>query len=285
MDPAGMVYERFPAPADMDAYLEHVWAVRAPAFREPRQEILIPSGRPTIVVCLADPGVRRDPLTGAAHPNGTVMFGITTRPYVLEQVGPSWYVGAQLTPWGLAALLPGRWLVDDFRRVEEWLGPAATRGLEDDLRVAAGRGGDAGTAAALAGHLARRAVPIAPQPLAALRHAVTAVDDTRGTITVAELATRLDRSHAAVYRLFRGHLGVGPKQFCEIVRYYHFAGGLLARHRGDSGALLASLHGYYDQAHAARDFRRFTGVSAGTFQRVNHGIARLMHAHDSYKTS
>jgi AraC-like DNA-binding protein len=42
--------------------------------------------------------------------------------------------------------------------------------------------------------------------------------------------------------------------------------------------MLASLHGYYDQAHAARDFKRYTGVTASSFQQINNGIARLMHS-------
>jgi AraC-like DNA-binding protein len=41
--------------------------------------------------------------------------------------------------------------------------------------------------------------------------------------------------------------------------------------------MLASLHGYYDQAHAARDFKRYTGVSATSFLAVQNGIAALMH--------
>ena len=101
-----MSYERFLAATEVKDFVEHIWFVQAPAFAEPRREILIPSGRPTVVICLADPGTRYDPLTGAGSPNGTVMFGVTTRPFVLEQHGPSSYLGAQLTPWGLSALFP-----------------------------------------------------------------------------------------------------------------------------------------------------------------------------------
>ncbi|MEU4604263.1 DUF6597 domain-containing transcriptional factor [Kribbella sp. NPDC023972] len=54
------------------------------------------------------------------------------------------------------------------------------------------------------------------------------------------------------------------------------AGGLLGG-PSDAAATLAALHGYYDQAHAARDFKRYTGVSASSFREVQHGIAALMH--------
>jgi AraC-like DNA-binding protein len=45
----------------------------------------------------------------------------------------------------------------------------------------------------------------------------------------------------------------------------------------DAAATLSVLHGYYDQAHAARDFKRYTGVSARSFLAVQNGIAALMH--------
>jgi AraC-like DNA-binding protein len=279
-EPPGLVYRRTPAPPGAQDLVEHVWTVRAPGFAEPRREILIPTGRPAVVVCLADPGVRHDPLTGTSRPNGTVAFGTTTRPHVLEQRGPSWYVGAQLTPWGLSALSPGRLLVDDVAPLADLLGEPATRALADALPGA----GDEETAALVADALLRRATALPPERLDALRTTVAAVDTSRGTTAVAELASAVGRSTTWLYRLHRAHLGIGPKQLCEVVRYFHFAGELLARHRGDSQALLAHLSGYYDQAHAARDFRRFTGTTPTAFRRVHNGIARLMHAHDPSKT-
>ncbi|WP_143121524.1 DUF6597 domain-containing transcriptional factor [Saccharopolyspora antimicrobica] len=115
-------YERFPPPPGTSRYVEHVWLVEAPADARTKHEILIPNGRPAAVWCLGEPGVLHDPLTGTSQPHRGVVFGITTRPLVLEQDGASSYAGAQLTPWGLAALSPGEPLVDTFRPVAQWLG-------------------------------------------------------------------------------------------------------------------------------------------------------------------
>jgi AraC-like DNA-binding protein len=266
-------YKRFPAPG-AQAYVEHLWMVEAPGRPEPQQEILIPTGRPVVVVCLAVPGLRRDPLTGAEHPNGSVVFGITTRPYVLEQLGPSSYVGAQLTPWGLAAAFPRERLVDRFLPLEDWLGSSATGELVARLRA---QPFGPRRARVLGTLLRNRIIPVQPHALRLLRSAVATVDKTRGQVTVTGLAADLGVSASTLYRLCRGYLGVGPKQLCEITRYYHFVGGLLGDPGVDSDALLAGLHGYYDQAHAARSFKRYTGVSA-SFKQINHGIARLMHS-------
>lgn len=268
-------YRRFPPPSGQRPYVEHIWMVEAPGSAAPKREILIPNGRPTVVVSLAVPGVRHDPLTGTSHPNGNVVFGIITRPYVLEQQAVSSYVGAQLTPWGLAALLPRVRLVDEFLPLERWLGGEATERL---IRQLAARKFGEPRAESLGAFLQTRITPIGPDELESLWSTIAVIDAAQGLVTVAELAAKLNVSYSSVYRLCKRYLGVGPKRFCEITRYYHFVGGLLRESGEDSEALLASLHGYYDQAHAARSFKRFTGVSATTFKETHHGIARLMHS-------
>jgi AraC-like DNA-binding protein len=106
--------------------------------------------------------------------------------------------------------------------------------------------------------------------------AVRVIEEARGSLPVAEVAARVGASYSSLYRVFVAATGVGPKQFGEIVRYFHFVGGLLGG-PADAAATLAALHGYYDQAHAARDFKRYTGVSASSFRAVQNGIAVLMH--------
>lgn len=270
-----VVYRRFPPPPEQRAYVEHIWMVEAPGGAESKREILIPNGRPTVVVSLGRRGVRHDPLTATSHRNGNVVFGITTRPYVLEQRGASSYVGAQLAPWGLAALLRRDRLVDQFLALEGWLGEHATRRLVQQL---AGREFGEPRAQALGAFLQTRVIPIGCTALQLLRSAVAVIDETNGLVTVKELSAKLDVSSSSLYRLCKDYMGVGPKQLCEITRYYHFVGGLLRETHGDSDALLACLHGYYDQAHAARSFKRFTGVSATSFKKLHNGIALLMHA-------
>lgn len=58
-------------------------------------------------------------------------------------------------------------------------------------------------------------------------------------------------------RVFTGHLGLGPKLFQRIARVH--AALLDALMSGRRGAELALRHGYYDQAHLARDLRLLAG--------------------------
>jgi AraC-like DNA-binding protein len=269
---AGVVaYLRFPPPAAQQHAIEHYWMVEAAGSAEVKREILIPNGRPGLAIALGEPGLRHDPVTGTQWTNDAAVFGIMTRPHVLEQTGFSSYVGAELKPWGVAALgLPDR-LVDGVRPLAAWTDPGTTVRLAQglaDLSFGESR------AERLAEFVEQR-LQVVPQ-IELLARAVQVIESARGSIAVAEVAAAVGVSYSSLYRAFVATTGVGPKQFGEIVRYFHFVGGLLGG-PADAAATLAALHGYYDQAHAARDFKRYTGVSASSFRAVQNGIAVLMH--------
>jgi AraC-like DNA-binding protein len=196
------------------------------------------------------------------------------------------YVGAELKPWGIAALgLPDR-LVDRVLPLADWIGAGAAKRLTGELaELEFGEERAAGLAAFLDSRLLAVAVvsmarqlPVVPavRQLSTVSRAVEVIEEAQGSVTVAEVAAAVGVSYSTLYRVFAAATGVGPKQFGEIVRYFHFVGGLLGG-PADATAVLAALHGYYDQAHAARDFKRYTGVSATSFRAVQNGIAALMH--------
>ena len=266
-----MGYQRFAPPEHLRDLVEHLWLVESPPLRSLRQEILIPNGRPGLAIALADPGTRHDPVTRTEWPNAASVFGIMTRPQVIGQVGASSYVGVEFTPWAIAALGLSDLLVDEVLQFSDWVGEGTTAALVDELRAAPfGRS----RADRLAAFLSPRLDPDRPVPVVAV--AVRVIDEARGRTTVADVARRSGTSYSTLYRVFRQNLGIGPKQYAEIVRYYLFVGGLLGG-PADAQATLSALYGYYDQAHAARDFKRYTGVSATSFLALQDGIAALMH--------
>jgi AraC-like DNA-binding protein len=267
-----VAYLRFSPPSSQQYAVEHYWMVEAAGTgADVKRALLIPNGRPGLAIALAEPGLRQDPLTGASWTNDAALFGIMTRPHLLTQTGLSSYVGAELTPWGTAALgLPDR-LVDSVLPIADWTGAGTAGRLANELgQLAFGQS----RADKLAEFLADRLRPVPQAEL--VERAVLVIEEARGSLTVAEVAARTGTSYSSLYRAFSVATGVGPKQFGEIVRYFRFVGGLIAG-PADAAATLAALHGYYDQAHAARDFKRYTGVSASSFRAVQDGIALLMH--------
>jgi AraC-like DNA-binding protein len=81
---------------------------------------------------------------------------------------------------------------------------------------------------------------------------------------VGALAADLGWSPRRLLERFRGELGVGPKEAARIARFDRARRDLF--HRAALGgplrlAELAVVHGYYDQAHLAREFRALAGCS------------------------
>jgi AraC-like DNA-binding protein len=275
MEAARAVFRRFaPSKAPRDC-VEHFWMVKGPDHRTPRREILIPNGRPTLLLSLAEPGTRIDPLTNQRSENANVLVGVITRPVVVEQLGTGWYVGAQLTPYGLALLLSEERLVDGALPLPEWIGRRALAQLL--AAVIEGVSADEPDTHAFDAFVSERIITPSQAALEALRSAIARIDASGGVLDVSRLAAELSLSYSTLYRHFRQYVGLGPKRFVDITRYYHFVGELLRRSDGTSTALLASLQGYADQAHAANTFKRFTGVTQGEFKRAHNGIAKLMH--------
>jgi AraC-like DNA-binding protein len=265
-------YLRVPPPAEQRDFVEHYWMLEAPGSpSEVKREILIPNGRPGLAIAVAEPGLRQDPVTGHTWPNEASLFGIMTRPHVLTQTGMSSYVGAEFKPWGIAALgLPDR-LVDAVLPLARWTDPGTAERLAGEL---VGLEFGQPRADRLAEFVGSRLRDV--RAMDVVDRAVRVIEDARGAVSVAEVAAAVGVSYSSLYRSFTGLTGLGPKQFGEIVRYFHFVGGLLGG-PADAASTLAALHGYYDQAHAARDFKRYTGVSATSFRAVQNGIAALMH--------
>ncbi|GGA57769.1 AraC family transcriptional regulator [Pseudoclavibacter endophyticus] len=259
-----MEYRRFAPDPRLSETVEHYWLIVAPAPVEEIRAVLIPNGRATVQFCLGEPGHRLRPGTTSVELNADVLLPVTTDPYVLVQSGPSHYVGVQFTPWGAATA----W--HDAPREPTPIGDVATghptdAALKDDLCAALDRW---------------LLAELSPGPVRGRRDtvvsAVRMVDqDTEGH-TVASLGATLGVSTATLYRAFRRWIGISPKEYLSVRRYERFMARLIEQSRGNSPAMLAAAAGYADQAHAAREFRRHTGMNATAFRDRLDGIAEMM---------
>jgi len=89
--------------------------------------------------------------------------------------------------------------------------------------------------------------------------------DSKGLITVAELEKRTGYSSRWLHRKFSEHLGTGPKNLAEIVRFKQ------CYEAYSTGTQVQNLkkhiyYYYYDQSHFLRAFKRFTGFSPTDLQ-------------------
>ncbi|MCL3861004.1 helix-turn-helix domain-containing protein [Actinotalea sp. K2] len=257
-----MEYRRHEPAPRLTGLVEHYWSVIEPAPPAPLRAVLVPDGRATIQLCLGRPG-RRFTVGGPAQENADVYLPTGTQPFVIEQEGPSHYVGIQFTPWGARTLFPGA--PEHPAQIQDVLGPLPGKpALAVDPARELDRWLDAFLPAV---------VPTAPDLLAA---ATERIDADPAAVEVGALPAALAVSSSTLYRTFRRGIGLSPKQYVQVMRHRAFTDALLAGTGGVPTALVASLSGYADQPHAAREFTRFTGMTTTAFRDTYDGIARLM---------
>ena len=233
-----LTYERFKPSSPLSPYVEHFWLVSAPGEERPRREILIPNGRPMLLLSFARPSTRIDPVTNERVSNANALAGISTQPFVIEQFGESRYLGVQFKPYGLSPFVRGTRLVNQLMPITQWLGePQAAQLMNGLLASDFGQG----CAEALDIYLQSKMVTVEHSHIWTLETAVDRMEQVGGQLKIEELAEELGIQYAMFYRIFRNYVGIRPKQFLDIVRYYSFVGSLLDESNHDANALIAAL--------------------------------------------
>ena len=122
----------------------------------------------------------------------------------------------------------------------------------------------------LQGFLIKRLGKSTPDPI--YDYCINRISDSKGLINVAQLEKATGYSSRWLHKKFLEHLGTGPKNLCEIVRFKQFYQVYSA------GVELQSLknhiyHYYYDQSHFLRSFKRFTGFTPTDLQNSINELA------------
>lgn len=90
-----------------------------------------------------------------------------------------------------------------------------------------------------------------------VKQAVKLIDESEGSLTIADLASQLCVGERHLERLFKKTVGISPKLYAQIVRFYT---ALQAMDSAESLTQVCMDYGYYDQAHFIREFKKYTGM-------------------------
>ena len=103
----------------------------------------------------------------------------------------------------------------------------------------------------------------APDPI--YDFCIRRISDSKGLITVAELEKKTGYTSRWLNKKFDGHLGTGPKNLSEIIRFKQFYQSYSTVPKIQK--LKNSIYDYYyDQSHFIRAFKRFTGYAPTDLQ-------------------
>jgi AraC-like DNA-binding protein len=121
--------------------------------------------------------------------------------------------------------------------------------------------------------LARRILG-SPLDTARVDWAVARIEASGGNLDVGSLARELGYSHKHLIALFHDQVGIPPKLLARLVRFERVMRGMR-----DGAPIrwaeLAMAHGYCDQAHLARDVKRFTGLTPTAARGSSSELAEL----------
>jgi AraC-like DNA-binding protein len=245
---------RSPPAADLAHLVERHWVVRWDLGDRPpyRQEVVT---HPCVNLVF--------------EPHGAAVFGVHRRRDARVLSGSGWAVGIKFRPGGFSGFLgrPVHEITDRALPLHEVFGADGAALARD----AAARAEPAGKIAVAEAFLRARLPP--PDPEVELVQAVVvdmlAVDP--GS-TVAEIAARHAVSTRTLQRLFRRHVGVGPKWVLRRYRLQEAAEQLAAGERSDWTRLALDL-GYFDHAHFIRDFRAVVGRSPAEYEALCAALA------------
>jgi AraC-like DNA-binding protein len=255
-DAIGRVFSlrRTPPTADLAHFVERHWVVRWDLRGRPphRQEVVT---HPCVNLVF--------------EPHGAAVHGVHRRRDARILAGRGWAVGVKFRPGGFSGFLgrPVHEITDRSVSLPDVFG-ASARDLERDAAAVA----DPHAKIALAEAFLRERMP-EPDPEVDLVQAVVAdMLDVAPGATVEEVARRHAVSTRTLQRLFRRHVGVGPKWVLRRYRLHEAAEQLAAGERSDWTALALDL-GYFDHAHFIRDFRAVVGRSPAEYEAICAALA------------
>lgn len=253
---APTVYRLASPLAALDPFVHSYWTVRA----RPDQPVdlsveVFVDGRADLIFTFGAPYLRQAHGEAARVIRRSNLDAQRLVPIRIVQRGDVFVVGVRFKTGGLSPFIrdpADRWtgqLVDP----SEAFGAEAAR-LERDLQ---GADADFDQQVRLLDAFLSRRFALSPAQRTVLT-VKDAIESAYGTVGIEALGRASGTSPRHLTRLFRNHIGFGPKMLARITRFQR-ALAMLADGYGGSMAELALACGFYDQAHLARDFRRFSG--------------------------
>lgn len=90
--------------------------------------------------------------------------------------------------------------------------------------------------------------------------AAIAIRNAKGKINIEDLVKQLHVNYKWLDRSFQNYMGISPKEYSRLLRFLH-AYFHINDTKGADILSTALYHGYYDQNHFTKEFKRFTGCA------------------------
>lgn len=247
------------------------WFISAPAI--PEKTKMLPDGHSDIMLNFGAPYYIYSPDGSAAETAGHALLGQRTRHLLLDQPGAVNMIGIRLKPCSeyvfsgihaklllnkhvsLNTIIPDE--ISGIKRLEE--NPALPEREKVPL-----------VDALLLNMLQQHGT----KADATTGRAVDYILKHKGNVRVEEVLEQLQLTYKQAERLFQKHIGLSPKLFIRVHRFYNAFVQVRALEKANWMDVLTGC-GYYDQAHFIKDFRFFSGVLPAKLLTANNTLDKL----------
>ena len=251
-----MDYREFGPVEALAPYVDRLWTLVGPADAGHADgHVILPDGRPELVLHLGDPFERVAP-GGSTRQASVLLAGQLTEQLVLRPTGRVAALGVRFHPFGAAACfaVPQQQLAGCTPAIDD-LSPllsasmARVRSQTDDVCEAV-----ALVQEALIAHVDGARIDVR------IRRAAGLIERSNGRLSIDTVASTVGTSRRHLERQFLHTVGLGPKRLARIARFQR-ALRLMGPENQGSGAATAAACGYADQPHFIREFRRLAGCA------------------------
>lgn len=198
--------------------------------------------------------------------SGLLVFGSNSKMQRIRVRGPVSVVSFAVRPSAWTALFerPATDLADRAAPLEDCFQPAIATQLHDRLHAATT---DDQLVAAMEQAIDQQLDHIGKHQVDPVIASFEAIARQDSTIKVETVATLLGLSPRQLERRCLASFGLSPKAVLQRCRFLDMAAAMRGLSKPDE-AELAGLR-YFDQSHLNREFRRYTNMTPGAFQRAN----------------
>lgn len=259
----------------LQPYVRCYWTLRAPpAATGPSPQRVLPDGCVEMVVNLGARFLRHGDDGSTETQPPTLLVGPTTRHISIAPSGEIRLVGIRFRPGGaLPFLVVSPNEVRDVAPALDEVAPPFESDIAERLAFAAPGTEGSILDSELTTRLLRARRLTDRRVRASVRAAFTAARPVR----VDSLLQLTGLSARQLERQFRESVGFGPKTLCRLARFQRVV-RVIEPGAAVRWARVAAENDYADQAHLAREFREFAGVTLTEYARELHPMSDRFHA-------